>query len=105
MPIGRDLQDGMLAYYNSQASAADVNVKARVEREPFDFRTFGENQVPWTPKEFAAKHNHKFKGKTASKAASMANAMLRSGVSEGVAIATANKRAPASARKGGTKKK
>jgi len=55
--------------------------------------------MPWTPKEFAAKHNHKFKGKTAVKAASMANAMLRSGASEGVAIATANKRAPAAARK------
>jgi uncharacterized protein YdaT len=57
--------------------------------------------MPWTPKEFTARHNHKFKGKTAAKAASMANAMLRSGVSEGVAIATANKRAPAAARKSG----
>ncbi len=55
--------------------------------------------MPWTPKEFASRHNHKFKGKVAAKAASMANAMLRSGTPEGVAIATANKRAPSAARK------
>jgi uncharacterized protein YdaT len=61
--------------------------------------------MPWTAKQFASKHNHKLKGKTASKAASMANAMLRSGVPEGIAIATANKRAPAVARKSSTKKK
>jgi len=50
------------------------------------------------------RHNHKLNGAAASKAASMANAMLRSGVPEGVAIATANKRAPTAARKGGKKK-
>jgi uncharacterized protein YdaT len=61
--------------------------------------------MPWTPKSFASRHNHKFKGKTAAKAASMANAMLHSGVPEGVAIATANKRAPAAARKSSGKKK
>jgi uncharacterized protein YdaT len=55
--------------------------------------------MPWTPKEFAARHNHKLKGAAASKAASMANAMLRSGVPEGEAIATANKRAKAAAKK------
>ena len=56
--------------------------------------------MPWASgKEFAAKHNHKLKGAAASKAASMANAMLRSGTPEGIAIATANKRAPAAARK------
>ena len=30
------LQDGMLAHYLGQASAADANVEARIEREPFD---------------------------------------------------------------------
>ena len=44
-------------------------------------------------KQFAAKHNHKLKGAPATKAASIANAMLRSGADDGVAIATANKRA------------
>lgn len=33
-----DLQDGMLAYYLSQAQASDVNVEARLDREPFDYR-------------------------------------------------------------------
>lgn len=32
------LQDGMLAHYNEQARASDVNVEARLDREPFDFR-------------------------------------------------------------------
>ena len=49
--------------------------------------------MPWTPEQFKQKHNKKLKGKSATKAADMANAMLRSGVSEGVAIATANKHA------------
>ena len=57
-------------------------------------------EMPWTPKEFASRHNHKLKGASAAKAASMANAMLRSGVPEGEAIAVANKRA-----KGVVKKK
>jgi hypothetical protein len=30
------LADGMLAYYLSQARAADANVEARLERESFD---------------------------------------------------------------------
>jgi uncharacterized protein YdaT len=47
--------------------------------------------MPWTGPEFAKKHNKKLKGKAANKAAAMASAMIRSGTSEGVAIATANK--------------
>jgi uncharacterized protein YdaT len=50
--------------------------------------------MPWkSGKEFAARHNKKLKGAAASKAASQANAMLRAGVPEGIAIATANKHA------------
>lgn len=41
--------------------------------------------------EFAQKHNHKLKGDAATKAADQANAMIRNGVPEGEAIATANK--------------
>ena len=48
--------------------------------------------MPWaTGAEFASKHNHKLKGAAASKAASMASAMVKAGAPEGVAIATANK--------------
>ena len=47
--------------------------------------------MPWSAKEFSSRHNKKLKGARASKAASMANAMLRSGTPEGIAIATANK--------------
>jgi uncharacterized protein YdaT len=47
--------------------------------------------MPWTPGEYASRHNHSLSKAGASKAASMANAMLRSGTDEGVAIATANK--------------
>ena len=32
------LQDGMLAHYKEQARAPDVNVEARLDREPFDYR-------------------------------------------------------------------
>jgi hypothetical protein len=35
----KDMQDGILAHYLEQASAADVNVEARIEREWFDFRS------------------------------------------------------------------
>ncbi len=31
-----DLQDGLLAHYQEQARASDVNVEARLEKEPFD---------------------------------------------------------------------
>lgn len=58
--------------------------------------------MPWTGKEFATKHNHKLKGAAASKAADQANAILRSGASERIAIATANKYA---GRAKGAKKK
>lgn len=49
--------------------------------------------MPWTGKSFAAKHNKKLSGAGAGKPAEQANAILRSGADEGVAIATANKRA------------
>jgi uncharacterized protein YdaT len=49
--------------------------------------------IPWTGKSFAAKHNKKLSGARATKAASIANAIIRGGGDEGVAIATANKRA------------
>jgi uncharacterized protein YdaT len=49
--------------------------------------------MPWSAKSFKAKHNKKLPPATAKKAASQANAMLRSGVPEGIAIATANKHA------------
>ena len=49
--------------------------------------------MPWTPQSFAAKHNHGLKGASASKAARIANGMLKAGVPEGEAIATANARA------------
>ena len=48
-------------------------------------------EMPWDAKSFASKHNHKLKGAAASKAASQASAMVRAGVPEGEAIATANK--------------
>jgi uncharacterized protein YdaT len=55
--------------------------------------------MPWTGKSFAAKHNHGLKGKAATKAAQIATAMVKRGVDEGVAIATANKRAKSAAGK------
>lgn len=49
--------------------------------------------MPWpTGKAFASKHNKKLKGAAASSAAKQASAMVREGVPEGIAIATANKR-------------
>jgi uncharacterized protein YdaT len=47
--------------------------------------------VPWTPKSFAKKHNQKLRGEAASKASAQANAMIKAGVNEGTAIATASK--------------
>lgn len=47
--------------------------------------------MPWTAKSFAAKHNKKLSGEAASKAAAQATAMVKAGVPEGEAIATANK--------------
>ena len=49
--------------------------------------------MPWTGPEFAARHNHKLKGRAADKAARQATAMIDAGVPEGEAIATANKTA------------
>lgn len=48
--------------------------------------------MPWNAKSFASKHNKKLSGAAASKAASIASAIVRGGGDEGVAIATANKR-------------
>ena len=47
--------------------------------------------MPWSGKNFAARHNKKLKGPAAAKAAQMATAMVDSGTDEGVAIAVANK--------------
>ena len=47
--------------------------------------------MPWTGAEFASRHNKKLKGGAAKAAARQANAMLKSGVPEDIAIATANK--------------
>lgn len=47
--------------------------------------------MPWDAKSFASRHNKKLKGAAAKKAAAQASAMVREGVPEGVAIATANK--------------
>lgn len=49
--------------------------------------------MPFTGKSFASRHNKKLHGAVAAKAAAQANAMMRSGVPEGEAIATANKHA------------
>lgn len=47
--------------------------------------------MPWTGGTFARKHNHKLSGEAASTAAAQATAMVKKGVPEGIAIATANK--------------
>lgn len=48
--------------------------------------------MPWkSGAEFAARHNKKLKGAAASKAKDQAEAMIKKGVPEGEAIATANK--------------
>jgi uncharacterized protein YdaT len=47
--------------------------------------------MPWTAKSFKAKHNHSLSPSQAAHAARQANAILKSGASEAVAIATANK--------------
>jgi uncharacterized protein YdaT len=46
--------------------------------------------MPWNPEEFGKK-NKKLKGKALSTAAAQASAMVRKGLPEGEAIATANK--------------
>ncbi len=49
--------------------------------------------MPWTGKSFASRHNKSLFGAAATKTAEQANAILRSGAPEGIAIATANKEA------------
>jgi uncharacterized protein YdaT len=49
--------------------------------------------MPWTGPQFASRHNQALSGKAANSAARQANVMLRAGVPEGEAIATANKHA------------
>lgn len=49
--------------------------------------------MPWSGKSFRSKHNKGLSPAKANKAAKQANAMLRAGVPEGEAIATANKNA------------
>lgn len=51
--------------------------------------------MPWDSRSFAAKHNHALHGEAASKAASIANAILRETGDEGKAIRIANARARA----------
>jgi uncharacterized protein YdaT len=48
--------------------------------------------MPWNEKSFKSRHNHALSVPQAKKASSIANAILRSGASEKIAIATANKR-------------
>ena len=47
--------------------------------------------MPWTPEQFASRHNKALRGSAAAKAASIANAVLKRSGDEGMAIATANK--------------
>lgn len=47
--------------------------------------------MPWSAKGFRSRHNKKLDPAAAKKASRQANAMIRSGVPEGIAIATANK--------------
>lgn len=48
--------------------------------------------MPWkTGRSFSSTHNHKLRGRAATKAARVATAMVDRGVPEGEAIATANK--------------
>lgn len=49
--------------------------------------------MPWTGKQFKDRHNKKLTKEQAEKAASQATAMIKDGVPEGEAIATANKSA------------
>lgn len=49
--------------------------------------------MPWTPDEFKSRHAKHLTDAQATKASKIANAMLRSGAAEGVAIATAIDRA------------
>lgn len=58
--------------------------------------------MPWSSgKEFASRHNHALHGEAASKAASIANAILKRSGDDGLAIATANKYAASHRANGG----
>lgn len=57
--------------------------------------------MPWTGKSFASRHNKSLKGAAATKAAKQASAMVKAGVPDGIAIATANKRAKKMAKHSG----
>lgn len=48
--------------------------------------------MPWTPEQFRTRHAKNLTPGQAKKAAAMANAMLKGGAAEGMAIATAIKR-------------
>lgn len=61
--------------------------------------------MPWSSGSFRSKHNHKLRGAAAGKAASMANAMIREGVPEDTAIATANKKGDQMMRSGANRRK
>ena len=52
-----------------------------------------EEPMVWTPEQFKTRHAKDLSNKQAHHASRMANAMLKSGTDEGVAIATAIKRA------------
>lgn len=47
--------------------------------------------MPWTGRQFQERHNRKLNKRGAAKASSIANAIMRDGGDEGVAIATANR--------------
>lgn len=51
--------------------------------------------MPFDAQSFRDRHNKKLGGAAATKAAEMANAMIKGGTDEGIAIATANKHANA----------
>lgn len=55
--------------------------------------------MPWTGKTFRARHNKKLDPVQAKKAARIATGMVKAGVAEGLAIATANARAEGKPRK------
>jgi hypothetical protein len=52
----------------------------------------GNTTMPWSGKQFKARHNKSATPAQASKAAAQASAMVRNGVDEGIAIATAKRR-------------
>jgi uncharacterized protein YdaT len=52
--------------------------------------------MPWSPEEFASRHNKKLSGGQAAKASKIANAILKRTGDEALAIKTANARAKGS---------